>query len=250
MVFLYRQGSASSKRNYLSIGWRNIVIQNTGITEERFEAEMFYNENSMLYDLGYHNFVLGNQSSIFRRHSLDLLYRYFSALQGFQKLCIANPTWKTIMTDKMKEWEASSAPDVIERNALFSVTLWSVLNDLRSYQNNATAETDPTRKAAAQKRVDDFNAWKPILSNRFISLVQNDLFEFANCLDFPRYYNQWIKNTLQPSDPQVARWEQRLASLDSKSKEMCQTFDTITTSLSSNIQLNIVVLFFILINLF
>ena len=94
MVFLYRQGSASAKRNYLSMGWRAIVIKETGVTEELFELINYYNADSLLYDLGYHNYVLKLTNSSFTRDSLDLLYRYFNALQGFQKLCISNPAWK------------------------------------------------------------------------------------------------------------------------------------------------------------
>ena len=125
------------------------------------------------------------------------------------------------MSSKMNEWEQSSAPDVPNRNSLFSVTLWSVLTDLRNYQQNATAETDPARKAQAQKRVDDFNRLKPGLTNRFITLVQNDLFDYADCLDFSRYYNAWIKNTLLPGDPQIANWERRISSIESIAKSTC-----------------------------
>lgn len=235
MVFLYRQGSITSKSNYLSQGWRGAVTNYTGITEQQFETDWYYNSNSLLYDLGFENYVLSKTNNSYTRDSLDLLYRYFSALQGFQKLCIQNPTWKSNMTSKMDEWWASSDPNVITQNEMFSVTLWSVENDLLNFQNNATAETDPIRKQAAQKRVDDFYTWKVPLTNRFISLVQNDLFQYADCMDFQRYYVAWIRDTLDPSDPQRIRWEGRLVNLTYASTATCLSNDTIGTGISFSV---------------
>jgi hypothetical protein len=176
----------NQENNHLSEVWQMMAEEISGFTRGQFEEELAKSKlNPYHYDSLFNRWLQSKIPQTDRKLAVLALYEYKIGLKGFFKICKAEPTWRSTIDKKLKEFDEYSQKEDADGSH-------GVEADLAS----KAFKTINQIKSSFPEYYKVFMTLKDDYQKRFSEMIkkEKDEREYCQCKDFRRYYGFMKEN--------------------------------------------------------
>jgi hypothetical protein len=174
----------NEETNHLSEIWQMMAEEISGFTRKQFEDDLSKSRlNPYHYDSLFNQWLQSKIPQTDRKLSVLALYEYKIGLKGFFRICKAEPTWRSTIDQKLKQFDEFSQKT-------------DGSNGVEADLASKAFKTINQIKTSFPDYYKVFITLKDDYQKRFIEMIkkEKDEREYCQCKDFRRYYGFMKEN--------------------------------------------------------